>query len=526
MKLKGLGDKSYNILFHTHTVAGILISFALFVIFFAGAFSLFRYEIIQWENPEARQAINSDYNYEKALAKLDSIYTIDWHDNAALIVPNEKNPLFTLYANQKTEDHSFHRISAYITPDTYRVQDLSHPHTTVGDTIYYLHYFEQIPIVGLYLSGLVSLFFFFAIVNGLLIHWRNLLTKFFAFFTEGKRKNIWTNAHTVLGVLGLPFQVMYAITGAFFGLLTLILIPTVFLLYNGDVSKVYNKVSPEDSIVVDENAPESRNLSISELARQVQEAYPHHQIRYADMKNYGKEDAVITFHFDDFGGLMSTGKMTMYMRDGRLLPEYSVLPNAKSYSESIIPVMVKLHFADFGGMTMKVIYFVLSLITSFMIISGVMIWRSARDNKRYTYKQRLFHHRVTMAYLAICLSMFPAFAVIFLANKLVPIEMVDRVGLVNAIFFLSWLVLIIVGLFWKSYSKLNRNYLLIGGAISLMVPVANGMVTGDWMWTTWRTLPFVAYVDLFWLIVGVCTLYISLKVLKVKTASDKPILNP
>lgn len=524
MKLKGLGDKTYNMLFHTHTVAGIVISFALFVIFFAGAFSLFRHEIIQWENPDARHPISSDYNYEKALAKLDSVYMIDWHDNASLTFPTKKNPIFTVRAYQKTNDSSFHRISAYISPDTYRVQDLSHPPTTVGDTIYYLHYFGQLPVVGLYLSGLVSLFFFFAIVNGVLIHWRNLFTKFFAFFTEGKWRNIWTNAHTVLGVMGLPFQVMYAITGAFFGLLTLILIPSVFLLYNGEVDKVYNKVSPEDTIVVDENAEAYRHLSISELSRQVKVAYPNHQIRYADMRNYGREDALITFKIDDFGGLLSSGNLTMYMRDGKLLADYSVLPNSKSYSESIIPVMGKLHFADFGGMTMKAIYFVLSLITCFMIISGVLIWRTARDNKRYTYKQRLFHHRVTMVYLAICLSMYPAFAVIFLANKSVPMQLAGRVDVVNMIFFLSWLFLIVAGLFWKSYAELNRNFLLIGGIFSLLVPVANGIVTGDWIWSTWNTIPYVAYVDLFWLIAGILALYISFKILPVKTAPDKPSL--
>ena len=31
MKLKGLGNRAYNVLFHTHTVTGIVISFALFV---------------------------------------------------------------------------------------------------------------------------------------------------------------------------------------------------------------------------------------------------------------------------------------------------------------------------------------------------------------------------------------------------------------------------------------------------------------------------------------------------------------
>lgn len=522
MKLKGLGDKTYNILFHTHTVVGIIISFALYIIFFAGAFSLFRYEIIQWENPAARKVVNMDLDFEKALARIDSVYTIDWHDKASLIFPNDKIPLLKVNAYPKTEDHSHHRISINVFPDTYRIQDSDHPNTAVGETIYHLHYFEQIPFIGLYLSGLVSLFFLFAIVNGLLIHWRNLFTKFFAFFTEGKWRNIWTNAHTVLGVLGLPFQVMYAITGAFFGLLTLILIPTVFFLYNGDAGKVYSKASPENAIIVDENAPKSDNLSISELASQVTEAYPNHEIRYADLRNYGKDDALITFHFDDFGGLMSSGRLTLYMRDGKPLPQYSVLPNEKSYSQAIISILGKLHFGDFGGMTMKVIYFVLSLITCFIIISGVMIWRTARDNQRYTYKQRLFHHRVTNVYLAICLSMFPAFALIFFANMLVPMEMTERAELVNTIFFLGWLVLALVGLFWKNYSKLNRNYLAIGATLSLLIPLANGVVTGDWLWTAWNSLPYVALVDVFWLAVGLSSLYISLKVLKVKIDTDKP----
>lgn len=76
-KLKGLGNRAYNVMFHTHTVAGIVISFALFIIFYAGAFSLFRHEITQWENPNARYEIQSDFDYEKAIKKIDKSYEID-----------------------------------------------------------------------------------------------------------------------------------------------------------------------------------------------------------------------------------------------------------------------------------------------------------------------------------------------------------------------------------------------------------------------------------------------------------------
>ncbi|MEO0470603.1 MAG: hypothetical protein AAF206_13340, partial [Bacteroidota bacterium] len=157
-----------------------------------------------------------------------------------------------------------------------------------------------------------------------------------------------------------------------------------------------------------------------------------------------------------------------------------------------------------------------------MIISGVLIWRTARNNPRYTFKQRLFHHRVTKWYLAICLSMFPAFAVLFLANKMLPMEIAGRASMVNSIFFLSWLGLTVLGLFWNKYAQQNRNYLMIGGVLAVLVPIANGLATGEWVWQSWFVHPNVAGIDLFWLMSGVIALYLSFAVLKVKADSDKP----
>ncbi len=523
MKLKGLGNRAYNVLFHTHTVAGIVISFALFVIFYAGAFALFRHEIVPWENVEARQEIDRDMDYEKALARVDSIYRLDWHSVTNVLFPDEHSPFLKVYGAFHDTDTTVQRMAAYVTPGTYRVQDMQEPVTTVGDTIYYLHYFRQIPVIGLYLSGFVALFFLFASVTGILIHWRNLFTKFYAFITEGKWKAIWTNAHTVLGVIGLPFQVMYAVTGAFFGLLTLILLPSVLLLYEGDSSKVFNKITPENTIEPDHDAPLAKNISLSKLRAKVKEQYPGFRVNRAVLRNYGRSDALVTWRIDDKKGIVSSGSITMYMSDGIMLEEISVLPLNKPYSQAVIDMIGKLHFADFGGLLIKIIYFVLAMITCFMIISGVLIWRTARDNDQYTFRQRLFHHRVTKVYLAICLSMFPAFAIIFIANKLVPMDMVNRVSMVNTVFFTSWLLLTVMGLFWNSYARQNKTYLLIGGALSLCVPLANGAITGDWFWETWQTFRWVAYVDVFWIVTGLISIYMAVWVLRVHKKSDRPV---
>lgn len=522
MKLKGLGKRAYNVMFHTHTVAGIVISFGLFVIFYAGAFSLFRHQVIQWENTDMRQPLVEDFDMDAALLKVDSVYGLNYSQRTNLRFPTEDSPVFKVFGAFNDTDSTTQRMSAYVSPKDMRVQDIKEPLTTVGDTIYYLHYFRQIPVIGLYLSGLVALFFLFAIISGVLIHWKNLFTKFYSFVKEGKWKVIWTNAHTVLGIIGLPFQVIYAITGAFFGLLTLILLPTVFLLYEGDTEKVFNKVNPASALKVDENAADYNHAPLNDLVAEIKQKYPGFHVHGVGLQNYGKEDALAFWNIDDDQGILSTGSLTMRLKDEEVLEEYSIIPNKRNYSYSVVDYITKLHFASFGGMLIKILYFILSMITCFMIISGVLIWRTARDNKRYTFKQRLFHHRVTKWYLAICLSMFPAFAIIFIANKLVPIDMIGRTGLVNSIFFSSWLGLTILGLFWNKYAQQNRNYLIIGGFLSLLIPIANGIVTGGWIWNMWNSCPAVAYVDIFWLAAGLTALYLSFFVLKVKPTSDKP----
>ncbi len=521
-KLKGLGNRSYNVLFHTHTVAGIVISFALFVIFYAGAFSLFRAEVAQWENPHMRQPVPENFDLDQALLKVDSIYELNLHEFTNVSPPSAESPVMYVYGAFNDTDSTTERMAAYVNPVDMRVEDVKEPRTTLNATIYHLHYFRQIPVIGLYLSGLVALFFLFAIVTGLLIHWRNLLTKFYAFVKEGKWKMIWTNAHTVLGVIGLPFQLIYAVTGAFFGLLSLILLPTVFLLYDGDTEKVFSKINPSASLTVEENAPEYEHYSLTELAQQVEQQYPNFHIRNIRLRNYGQEDAIALWNIDDHEGIHASGVLAMRMKDGKVLEEYSMLPEERTYSYSVINFITKLHFGSFGGMTLRIIYFVLSLITCFMIISGVLIWRTARDNNKYTFKQKLFHHRVTKWYLAICLSMFPAFALIFLANKLVPMDLIGRANWVNGIFFIGWLLLTLVGLRWKNYAQLNRNYLFLGGILSLGIPLANGIVTGDWFWQVWNTFPRVAYVDVFWLGASLVSLYLVGWVLNVPNHSDKP----
>ncbi len=503
MKLRPLGKRAHNIMFHTHTVAGIVISFALFIIFYAGAFALFKDEMYQWENPGARFTVPKTVDYDRVHEAIAKAYpNFKEEGQLTYVFPDRHVPFVQVYGSLKETDSTTGRFHALVNSENLEVIKSEAPLTTVGDTLYHLHFFDQIPGLGIWLSGLVSLFFLFAIVTGVLIHWKNIINKFYAFTTKGKWKRIWTNAHTVLGVIGLPFQVVYAITGALFGLLTLLLAPSALILFDGDSTAIFKSIRPERGITVDPDAALSENRSLNTLLADLEAKYTDFEVKNVVTQNYGREDATATFYIDDGEGIVGDGLFVYRMKTGKI--ETRIAPNKKSYSQTVYNLLIKLHYATFGGMLMKIVYFILAMITCVIIVSGILIWQKARDTPQYTERQKRFHHRTTKVYLAICLGLFPATALIFLANKLIPMDAVGRAFQVNTIFFLGWSLLLLTGLFWNNFRKLNRNYLGIGGAFSLLILVVNGIVTGDWVWIALsKGLWEVASIDLFWFFTGI-----------------------
>ncbi|WP_019039287.1 PepSY-associated TM helix domain-containing protein [Psychroflexus tropicus] len=510
MKLKALNPRLHNIIFHTHTVAGIVISFALFIIFYAGAFALFRDELFIWENHQSRSVKVEEVSTETILDKVRAHYPDFKESGQTSIVYNSKSqPYIQFYADlNPKDDKAYRRIRALINPETWEITDNENPKTSVGETLYHLHYFDQIPQFGIWISGLVSLFFLFAIVTGVLVHWKNMIRKFYSFSLKKKIKNIWTDAHTMLSIIGLPFQVIYAVTGCLFGLLTLLLAPSVVLMFQGSTDPIYENIQPQRTMQPNEDAKLANMISITDIYNDIQDEFPEHTILNAVTIHYGYEDATVSFNIDDGKGIVNDGNLVYSLVSGERIAE--ILPNDKTYTQTVYNLMTKLHFATFGGVLLKIIYFILAMITSFSIISGVMIWKTARDKSNYTDKQKRFHHKVTKFYLAICLGLFPATALLFIANKAIPFSIENRAFYENSVFFVGWLILTLIGLFWNNLRQLNIRYLILGGIASLTIPIINGIVTGDWFFIALYNAHYiVGSIDIFWLLTGIAAIRVA-----------------
>ncbi|MGO1597098.1 MAG: PepSY-associated TM helix domain-containing protein [Sphingobacterium sp.] len=507
--MKGLGPRAYNILFHTHTVSGIVISVVLFIIFFAGAISLYKQEIYQWEDPTARIAVIDNIDFERMIVRLDSIKTgVKEADEIRVVLPTDKRPIYTIYA--PVPEGSGNEFATFVyNPHTDRVTELFQGDgTTTGDTLYHLHFLDQVPwYIGRYIAGFVSLFFAFAVVAGMLIHWKNIISKFYAFSFKQAKKQFWTNAHTVFGIIGLPFQLMYAITGAFYMLSVFILAPAVVVLFKGDQEKLVTMLFPTEAFHEHESGAQAGvHMPIGKGLQQIRQDYPGYRNSYLEIINPGREGAALGTDLMDEKTFNQDGIVVLDLHSGNYKLE--IKPGEKNYTQSLLWGINKVHFATFGGWMLKALYFLLSIFSCFVIISGVLMWKEARNKPAYSDRQRRFHHRVTMVYLAICFSLFPATALLFIAEQLVP-SGAGHAGLVNSLFFLSWLLFSTIGYLQKTEKHITIYCLILGGVLACAVPLANGFSTGDWFWNTATKNPYVFMTDIAWLITGIVTLTLA-----------------
>src|SRR5690606_42005536 len=134
----------------------------------------------------------------------------------------------------------------------------------------------------------------------------------------------------------------------------------------------------------------------------------------------------------------------------------------------------------------------------------ILIWLVARDKNNVIPRKRKFNFWVANVFLAICLTMLPVTAITFIAIKVSP-EVNQQ--FIYRVFFHSWWILSLYYIIRRNLNRTNRETLLLGGIFSLLVPVTNGLVSGQWLWKSASGGQWDLFViDFLWLILGVISL--------------------
>lgn len=520
-----MDKRSYNIFFHLHTVTGIVISVLLYVIFFAGSFSFFRSDIIAWERAEPAAGGDFSLDVDTALDSLGNTYHLAGRDIAFYKPDGEKRVSVSLSASKDTllgKEATYF----YLDTDNYRTYNYEDSYT-LGEFLYRLHFFAQIPYpAGYYLSGFTSLFFLFAILTGIVVHWRKIVSNFWLFRPREKLKTVWTDAHTVLGTIGLPFQVVYAITGAFFMINVLLVVPSLIVMYDGDQQKLYNDLGFGEPAFTFENRKLSEVPPVNDFVAKTRGLWDDFNINEVHIFNYGDEG----MHVEVGGALDHSVKFTglghvIYKASTGAAVDTEDPHERTSYLNGVKGAIYYLHFGNYGGYSLRIISFVLGLITCFVIITGVLIWLEARNKKDIPEKQRRFNARVGHIYLAICLTMFPVTALGFIVTQLLPHDLDDsRQTILYSVYFGTWLLLSVFFALRRDNYLTNKYTLLSGAIAGLAVPIVNGLVTGNWFWDSFTNNHIDLFVvDVGWILISLTAFYVLGRLRRSATPKERQV---
>ncbi|WP_103030145.1 PepSY-associated TM helix domain-containing protein [Salinibacter altiplanensis] len=472
-------SRTYKLMWDAHSMTGIVIGLALFVLFVTGALLLFRGEIRQWEEPSLRASPGEQASLEAMTGPvLDSLGRGDTPPSYVYLgLPDAGHDNLYVYATGGTVGASH---DAWVNPKSGAW--VANPNEgAITQTLYYLHFFYQFGLWGLYLSGVIGLFALLAVVTGTTVHFDRLVKDFFQFRPSEKLRVAWADAHKVLGTIGLPFQTMYAFTGAYLGLVGLIALPYASLLFDGSMADFYREAgyyAPTVQVDSVETASPT-GTSLDQLAARARNAWPNFDPKTMIVSNMGEPDSRVEVigrtRGSAFGG---TGSLVFHGATGEELLRDP--PSEAGALNQAVQSMEALHFAEFGGLALKILFFLLALASSAVILTGNFTWLEVRRTQDRTINTILA--RLTAG---VATGMAPATALLFLSAHWRPSGAISPDGWTDLVFFGSWGLCVLYALVRPNIACVHRALLATGGVLALLIPLANGLATGDWPWVAW-----------------------------------------
>lgn len=476
-----MSKRNYNVFLHLHTVTGITITLLLFIIFFAGTITLFFYPLDSWEKGEKTtisKEVSNTPNVNEITNYLEKNELINTGDNILFgeivngtieikIHPDSSKKKKRIKINL-SENHLNHTVLN---------KEKDH---SVAALLYDLHFFYQLGRPGYYFAGIVSFMFLIALITGLIVHWKKIRLNFFVFRPNGKAKVLWTDLHTALGVIGFPFQFMYALTGAMFGLGIIValfaasnynnsieqLYEDIFPRYTAEASSSRKKINTDYNFYIDRTFQTYNDFHYHEF-----EIYNFHAANET-FKVHGEVDPKQHFQSEVDVVFNTSNDSIVYLSD----------PNSRGVENKIWSTVYRLHFGFFGELptaqyyAVKSLYFLLGIASCIVILSGALIWIEARKNGNHKFSLKYYERTTRFIFsfsFGLVIATFAAFCISLILNST---NLTTTPFVYNSLFFPMWFIISLALLFVKTVKKQWSITALISGVICWILPLLHMIV--------------------------------------------------
>jgi uncharacterized iron-regulated membrane protein len=352
-----------------HTWTGITAGMLLFVCFYAGALTVFAEPLGRWATPPATGAASIDRAEELIAATLAA--RPDAAKDFTLHLAAEGRPARMSWRKSRGDDVVW---NASLDASGALGVERSHPSAiaTVVDTI---HRTAGLPVghdIGEIVTGVLSAVYFVALVSGLIIVLPSLAKDVLALRISANLKRMWLDAHNLVGVASLPFHLVISLTAVVFGLHEPIYAALDHVVYDGKLPGIMR------SSAVKRDEQKAPTKPVAEIVAAVARVSPEFSPTRLQYRDAGTRGAVVRVWGEDPRFLSRAGGFAMVAGATGEVVGVDYLPEKQASFAALVSSFFALHFASYGGETVRWTYFLLGLAGAFLFYSGNLLWIESR----------------------------------------------------------------------------------------------------------------------------------------------------
>jgi uncharacterized iron-regulated membrane protein len=517
-----------------HTWTGLVVGWVLFFVFVTGNLGRFDTEIDRWMKPEmAKETASLSESVTAAQARLQqkaanaeswTIWPATNRDYPNLRVRWETQPSAEAKKNgqQMQQQGRDRRVEEILDPETAKPVDARA--TGGGQVLYKMHYaLYYLPRnVSEWLIAICSMFMLVAIISGIITH-KKIFADFFT-FRPGKGQRTWLDLHAVLATIVLPFFLMITYSGLLFFVFTVF--PSALSAQygaGGEARETFNDELNEREFVTHAAGTPASLASLSALTAIAETHWGPNQVRTIEIDNPNDANARVRItHLLDSSS-RSSDELVFDGVSGNLLGERA---GEGSNSRGFYDHLLGLHRGLFGSWVLRWLYFLSGIAGAIIIASGLVLWIVKRAPKQQKQEGGPdFGHRLVEVLNVGTIAGLPiAIAAYFLANRLLPLDLIARANWEANSMFIVWLAALLYPLA-RPIPRAWIELFWVAAATFIALPFVNALTTDrhfihsvlvqDWIFITF---------DLLALTTGLLFAYGALKL--TRRANAEPVAKP
>ncbi|TGD75713.1 PepSY domain-containing protein [Mangrovimicrobium sediminis] len=347
----------------SHSWLGLLAGAAMYLVCLSGTLAVFYPEFERWEQPAVAEFTVFDPAllegaYSEALAR-DSEAT----EHVFIGLPSPGMPR----ASVSTDNGGW-----FVNGDGSLGEPVAHEWTHF---LLHLHLYLHLPeSFGMIVVSLLGALLCGLIVSGVLAHPR-LFRDAFSLRLRGSKRMEQVDIHNRISVWGLPFHLMIAVTGAYFGLASLAILVIAQAYFDGDTDRVVGELfGPEPQLEQRLEGP----AAVASAVHQVRAMAPEVTPIYVTLEEVGTPR-----QFIEVGAQMPErliySEVYRFDSAGRFI-DRAGYSDGEAGRQAVFS-SYRLHFGHFGGRPVQFAYLVLGLGLSVVAVTGINIWFARRKSR-------------------------------------------------------------------------------------------------------------------------------------------------